>query len=176
MSQDLGNAAGLGGVLYPNDLRHADEDFFGNDDLFQPDPLANYYVREDLWYGAQTFRSPWWPCAGANTLVGDQGGSVALLYDKNWRVTDPWPNLPGGANGRLAFAGTTRDEYGSPLPFAVVKCYRTSTDEVTGSTVSDGSGNYTVTTPYYPDGHYLVVYKTGTPDTFGTTVNTLIAG
>ena len=42
--------------------------------------------------------------------------------------------------------------------------------------VSDPLGNFLVTTPYYPDQHYLVFYLTGSPDIFATTQNTLIAG
>lgn len=160
-------------LITQEDTRHCDADLFGNDELYQPDPLANYYRRCDIWFGVHTFRTPWWPSAGAGALLGN-AGSVA--YDKIIRYTDPWPNLPGGANGRLAFVGITRDQYGSPVGGVTVKCYRTSTDEVTATVISDANGAYTITTPYYPDGHYLVCYKTASPDIFGTTVNTLTAG
>lgn len=163
-------------LLVRDDARHGDEDFFGNDDLFRPDPIANYYVREDLWFGVRTFRTPWWPTSQAGAFISDAGSGTSLLYDKIQRRSDIWGNLPGGANGRLAFVGITRDQYGSPVGGVTVKCYLTSTDQVTASVVSDGNGNYTITTPYYPDGHYLVCYKTASPDIFGTTVNTLIAG
>jgi len=160
-------------LIIQDDTRHCDEDLFGNDDLYLPDPLANYYRRCDIWFGISTFRTPWWPSAGAGALLGDAGN---VTYDKIIRYTDSWPNLPGGANGRLSFVGITRDAFGSPLGGVNVKLFRTSTDELVSSVVSDANGNYTITTPYYPDPHYMVCYKAGPPDTFGTTVNTLIAG
>lgn len=83
-------------------------------------------------------------------------------------------DLTGGAMYRFAISGVTRDVNGSPLGGVTVKMFRTSTDEMVGSVVSDPLGNYFVTSPYYPDTHYIVMYKAGFPDVFGTTVNTLI--
>jgi len=163
-------------LVTPDDARHGDEDFFGNDDLYQPDPIANYFKREDLWFGVPTFRSPWWPSSQGGAFLGSLGSDVACFSDKFSRWTDSWGNHPGGCNGRLSFVGVTRDQFGSPTGGVTVKLFRTSTDQLVSTVLSDASGNYTITTPYYPDGHYLVCYKTASPDIFGTTVNTLIAG
>lgn len=157
-------------LVSPDDRRHGDEDFFGNDDLFQPDPIANYFVREDLWFGVRTFRTPWWPSAGAGALLGD-AGSVA--YDKVIRYTDPWPNLPGGANGRLGFVGYTRDQYGSPVGGVTVRCFRTSTNELVSRVTSDANGFYIATTPY-GDAHFLTVHKAGTPAIAGASIDTIV--
>lgn len=171
MSHDIGNAQGLGFGLSVNDRRHCDEDLFGNDDLFQPDPICNYYVREDLWFGTQTFRSPWWPSAGAGFLLGD-AGDVNCLYDKLRRYTDPWPNTPGSCNGRLSFVGYTRDQYGSAVGFCTVRCFNTATNALVATVISDGNGYYIATTPY-SDAHYLVVHKSGSPEIAGASVSTL---
>lgn len=163
-------------LITQDNKQHADEDFFGNDELYQPDPLANYFVREDIWFGVPTFRTPWWPASQAGAFLGGNGTSVAMLYDKLTRFGDFWSNHPGGCNGRLSFVGVTRDQFGSAADGVTVKLFRTSDDRLISQVVSDANGNFTITTPYYPDGHYLVIYKAGTPDIFGTTVNTLIAG
>lgn len=69
--------------------------------------------------------------------------------------------------------GVTKDSGGSAVAAASVKLFRTSNDELVSSTMSDGSGNYTlVATGSGP--FYATAYKAGVPDIMGTTVNTLI--
>ena len=104
-------------------------------------------------------------------MLGAGNDDVPLVRETGW-----WelPDITGGATYRFGVSGVTRDVYGSPLGGVTVKLYRSSTDEMVGSVVSDPSGNYFVTSPYYPDTHYLVMYKTGTPDVFGTSANTLV--
>lgn len=117
-----------------------------------------------------TYRSPWWP--GLTSLLQDPDGSSApgdLFEGRRWQ----WPDTNTGASSRYGVVGVTRDAFGGVLGGVTVKLYRTSTDEVTSTMVSDAQGNYTVTTPYYPDGHYIVIYLAGFPDVYGTTVNTL---
>lgn len=111
----------------------------------------------------------WWP--GPSGLTGD-AGDVSPLYGV-WYCR---PDLTRGSTQRFGIVGVTRDVYGSPLGGVTCKFYRTSTDEMVFSVVSDPLGNFLVTTPYYPDQHYLVFYLTGSPDIFATTQNTLIAG
>lgn len=128
--------------------------------------------------GVGDFCSPWWPRAA---LLNDgQGYTGSILSSEAW---DYFENIDGGA-GYYAFTGVTRDVYGSPLGGCTVKLFKSTfvpangipADTLMNSTVSDASGNYTVITPYYPDPHYLVVYRIGSPDTFGTTANTLTPG
>ena len=114
-------------------------------------------------------RNPHWP--GGGGLNGD-AGDVQPLYG----VWYSMPDLTRGSVQRFGIVGVTRDVYGSPLGGVTCKFYRTSTDEMVFSVVSDPLGNFTATTPYYPDQHYLVFYKAGSPDIFATTQNTLIAG
>ncbi len=142
-----------------------------NGDLYGP-KIRDDILAADYFFDA-FFESEWWPSRSSMMGGWDGVGENALLGKAPW-----WkrPNTRSGCNGRLGITGITRDQYGSPLGFCAVKMFRTSTDELVSSVVSDANGVYLITTPYYPDTHYLVVYKTGSPDTFGTTANTLIAG
>ena len=116
------------------------------------------------------FRTPWWPGAGW-IEQGDAGDAGLHPLGGDW--WEPF-EVTRGAAYRFAFVGVTRDVYGSPLGACTVKCYRTSTDEMVGLTISDPVGNFLVTTPYYPDAHYLVCYKSGSPDVQGTSANNII--
>jgi len=136
-----------------------------NGDLYLPRLWDNIPDDDYLFYAF--FENEWWP-----SRSGMVGGEGAVGGERWWGH----PNTRSGCNARLGITGITRDQYGSPLGFCTVKMFLTSNDGLVSSVVSDGNGVYLITTPYYPDTHYLVVYKTGSPDTFGTTVNTLIAG
>ena len=75
----------------------------------------------------------------------------------------------GTQNARIV--GVSRDATGVALGSCTVKVFRTADDVLVGSTVSDGSGNWTA----YPDQegpYYYVEYKAGSPDVFGTSPNT----
>ena len=132
--------------------------------------LRPYYVTE-LWpipdapVGSR--RNSHWP--GGAALLGDSG-DVGMLYDVKYTE----PDLTRGVTQQFAIAGTTRDVYGQPLPFVTVKLYQTATDLVQSSIVSDGNGNFLLTTALYGQSHYLVFYKAGTPDIFATSKNTLL--
>jgi hypothetical protein len=56
----------------------------------------------------------------------------------------------------------------------VVQLFRTSNDLFIMEITSDASGNFLLQSWYSPDTHYIVAYKAGSPDIFGTTVNTLV--
>lgn len=114
--------------------------------------------------------TPWWP--RGQGLIGDYATDVGLLN----AVSYGFPETTRGTSSRYGFVGVTRDAYGSPLAGVTVKCFKTSDDSLLSQVVSDENGAFTVTTPYYPDTHYLVCYKAGSPDVEGTTVNTLIGG
>jgi hypothetical protein len=115
-----------------------------------------------------TFRSPWWP--GASGLGAVFDGTDVVVPPPAWSRYD----INTGAVSRYGMTGVTRDQFGTPLGGCTVKLYRTNTDEVVSSMTSDSAGNYLVTTPYYPDRHYIVIYRAGFPDVYGTTVNTII--
>ena len=75
----------------------------------------------------------------------------------------------GTQNARIV--GVSRDATGVALGSCTVKVFRTADDVLVGSTVSDGSGNWTAY-PNQEGPYYLVEYKAGSPDVFGTSPNT----
>lgn len=82
-------------------------------------------------------------------------------------------HILGGSSAKKII-GTTLDQNGDPLGNCVVQGFLTSDDTYVGQTISDTAGYYELTTLYPGQAHYLVAYKSGSPDVAGTTVNTLI--
>lgn len=105
-----------------------------------------------------------------STFFGDFGSDVGVLSPLVWIM--PPPN-PSGGNGRLGFNGFSRDASGGVIAGVTVKCMLTATDTKQSEAVSDANGLFVVSTSE-AGGHYLIFYKTGTPDISGTTVNTLL--
>lgn len=148
------------------------QNIIGPDDVrLQP----NWYQQDvelrplSAWFG---FSTPHWPKSGG--FVGDGAVDVAVMQAV--RGFDD-PEISSGTNSRYGFAGVTRGVYNSPVGGVTVKLFRTSgdyEDVKMDEVISDPQGNYFVSSPYYPDAHYCVMYKIGTPDIFGTTENTLI--
>lgn len=139
----------------------------------------NFYVQQDFYWILPTesfhhdgYKSPWWP------------GSTGFDSSGNEWLTTVWylqPEKNSGAVSKMAFTGVTRDVNGSVLGSCVVKLYKTSDSPNAGKdtllyeVTSDATtGAFIVYTPFYPDTHYMVSYKAGSPDVEGTTVNTLI--
>lgn len=73
----------------------------------------------------------------------------------------------------LRIFGVTKDSTGAILAGATVRLYRTATDVLVDSTVSDGVGVYEFRVGL-SQSYYVVAYKAGSPDLAGTTVNTLV--
>jgi hypothetical protein len=87
------------------------------------------------------------------------------------------PEYASGASGFYGIAGVTRDVYGTVITGALVRLFRTSDSLLVATVVSDAvDGEFMLPTPYYPDAHYVVASKSGTPDVAGTSVQTLVAG
>lgn len=114
------------------------------------------------------FRSPWWPAGGG--MVGDLGLDVAMLSESRGYE---YPELTRGISSRLGFVGITRDQYGAPLGGCSVRVFRTSDGVLVHETVSDANGQF-LGCAYDTAAYFLVFYKAGSPDVFGTTVNTLV--
>ena len=84
------------------------------------------------------------------------------------------PSLPPGGGAQMKkIIGVTRDSAGSPLGSVTVQAFLTATDAYVRETVSDAGGYYVLCTQFDGQTHYLVAYKTGSPDVAGTTVNTI---
>lgn len=114
-----------------------------------------------------SMRTEWWPRGGG--FLGDQAVDFGVRDGVWWAQ----PEIVGGTTSRYGITGVTRDAYGSPVGGVTVKLFLTSDDSRVDQTVSDPVGTFLVSSPYLT-GHYLVAYKTGTPDVEGTTVNTLV--
>ena len=131
------------------------------------DARARMPIRHDMGY--EGFYSDYWP--GNRGFVGDLGADVGLLLPV-WRKL--LRRITAGAASRVGFVGVTRDQYGAPVGSCVVQLFRTSDDLFIMEQASDASGNFLLQSWYSPDTHYIVAYKAGSPDIFGTTVNTLV--
>ena len=133
-------------ILVPDDVKHCDEFFFDNEDEFPVPILLSFDWNSVI--EASGFVSPWWPAHGF--MLGGWGFDGDNLVELNAKHSDMWRSF--GSNGRLGFVGYTRDQYGSPIPNATVRCFHTSNNELVSSVVSDANGFYIATTPY-ADGH-----------------------
>jgi hypothetical protein len=128
-----------------------------------------YVVVSLTWNIFMGFETPWWPRGSSLDATGDE-----MLEAVNPIGSEAVEPANGGTNSRFGVQGITLDVWGAPLGGVMVKLFRTSDDLKVDQIVSDSFGNYLVSTPYYPDAHYLVMYKVAVPDVFGSSVNTLI--
>ncbi len=103
-------------------------------------------------------------------MLGDDG----TLYGGHWEPDLLWGwDADGGAKQNI-FTGLTRDQNGNLLGSSVVMAYVTSSNAYVGQVTSDSSGYYRLPTPFGTGvTHYLVAFKSGSPDVAGTTDNTL---
>lgn len=132
------------------------------------------------------------------TPVGGRGGLMAFLYGgmpllPQVPAADPTPAIlplplllaPAGkfrltvplyASVPIYFRiyGVTRDSTGAVLAGCTVDLFRTADNAFIDSVVSDASGNYEFRTAGPASAYYAVAYLVGSPDVFGTTVNTLV--
>lgn len=123
----------------------------------------------DIWFrAAAAFTTSWWP--GGAGFVGDSGADVAIIAAEKWGEFDQ----AAGAASRFGFVGVTRDQWGTAVGAVTVYLFRTSDNVLLDTSISDPSGNFLLNTPYYPDAHYIVAHKSGSPDVDGASVNTLI--
>lgn len=80
-----------------------------------------------------------------------------------------------GTQSKNFLRGTCKDADGNVVADATVQAFVTATDTFAGEVAGNVDGTYVLgveqskATP-----HYLVAYKTGSPDIAGTTVNTLL--
>lgn len=75
----------------------------------------------------------------------------------------------------MMLAGVSRDSTGAPLAECQVLIFRTEDRSFVGETMSDINGNWSISMmkggPFF-----FVEYKVGTPDVFGTSLNTRVPG
>lgn len=131
----------------------------------QPPIIVEFMGTDPMSFELGSFQSPWWPHAG--NILGWDGTDTHLLL---LAAENAYPWITLGANGRLGFVGITRDRFGSALGGCTVKCFRTSSDELVSTVISDPATGYYIATTPYNDAHYLVVQGTGVA---GASVNTV---
>ena len=121
----------------------------------QPPVIVEFMGVDTMAFERGSFQSPWWPHSG--NILGWDGTDTHLLMLPA-EMACPWITL--GCNGRLSVVGITRDQYGSALGACVVKMFRASNHELVAVVTSEGTGYYTITSPY-SEAHYLVVHVPG---------------
>lgn len=102
---------------------------------------------------------------GVNLVPGTPGPANPQGFSENVFIHE----LPN-----LRIIGVTRDSSGVALAACTVKLYRTIDDAFIYQTISDGSGNYIFDGVQQGFTYYVVAYLVGSPDTAGTTLNTLV--
>lgn len=84
-----------------------------------------------------------------------------------------WPTQNQGSRSVYLISGITKNSSGNALGNCTVNAFTTADKVLQGTTTSDGQGNYQC--PTFSNGnHFLVAFKTGTPDTAGSTDNDIV--
>lgn len=80
-----------------------------------------------------------------------------------------------GFSGTFRIVGVTRDANDAPLGGCTVQLMRTRDNLVVDTDISDGSGNFALSTMSLPEELFQVMaYLSGSPDVAGMSVNTLL--
>jgi hypothetical protein len=125
------------------------------------------------WKDKNRWYSLWsWGCRTGMGGGGNDGeGSRGLNYPD---LFEPFSCDGEGTQTKRFIKGTCVDSVDAPVANAIVQGFVTSTDAYVGEVTANNDGTYTLGTETIAGvQHYLVAYKTGSPDIAGTTVNTL---
>lgn len=115
------------------------------------------------------YTTAFWP--GNRGFVGDQSVDVGIM-EAVW--SRQLARLAWGAGSRVGFIGKTYDQNGNVLPGVTCSLFRTSDRLWIMDVVSDSNGDFLLQSWYSPDTHFIVFSKSGSPEVFGTTRQTLI--
>jgi len=116
-----------------------------------------------------------WPSMGTGCLNGGGDGMGTDGTVSNWGQYEPFSCDGPGTQSMNFLRGTCKDSVGTPVANAIVQAFVTSTDAFAGEVQGNTDGTYTLGVQQSKlTTHYLVAYKSGSPDTAGTTVNTLL--
>lgn len=118
---------------------------------------------DSLWsWGAKTFGSG----------GGSDGDPVIMECGHGY---EPFSCDGEGTQFKNRIVGTCLDDTETAVAGAIVQGFVTATDAYVGEVQSNTDGVYNLMTEQLTSTpHYLVAYKPGSPDTAGTTVNTLL--
>ena len=107
----------------------------------------------------RTYRDP------TQTAVQNPARPLVEIYD----TTQGFDRVLGAQNARII--GRSLDASGNALGNCMVFVFQTASNVLVAQTTSDGSGNWTAY-PNQQGPYYFVEYKAGSPDVFGTSLNT----
>lgn len=119
-----------------------------------------------------------WPLEG-DWMVGVNSGIFQPVKWRTGPVRRRGRVMSWGKRSDRRISGFTRDAGGTIVGGCTVECYYTAAnnwgpqDSARQTVVSAADGSYSFGVPDTTTTYYLVAYKTGSPDSFGTTVNTL---
>lgn len=112
--------------------------------------------------------------AGYGTPSGTDGAAPVGRSMAEADLFEPYSCDGEGTQSLKWILGQCLDASGNAAAGSIVQCFRTSDDAFAGEVNANSTdGTFAVPTPYVGASHYLVAYKPGSPDTGGTTVNTL---
>lgn len=125
---------------------------------------------KNRWYSLWSFGCR----VGYGTPIGSDG--VGVNKDlSSIDLFEPYSCDGEGTQSRNFIRGICKDSGGSPVANAIVQGFVTATDAFVGEVQANTDGTYNLGTEQLKTtAHYLVAYKSGSPDTAGTTVNTLL--
>lgn len=130
---------------------------------------VNNFARQ---FSGDPFREPddvagYWP---ASVFLGEM--NLVPMFGNGASAAWSLPQMASGTQRSAKYIiGRGLDVLDLPTG-CVVKGYLTASDLFVGATAPDSNGDFELSTPY-PEAHFLVAYRAGSPDIFGTTVNTL---
>ena len=130
--------------------------------------------------GPKTWRDPnkWFSrwSFGCRVASGNgSGGDGSAFYDLTTHdMFEPYSCDGDGCSQNRFIRGTCVDASDVPVANPIVQAFRTADDAFMGEVQANTDGTYCVPVASVAGvQHYLVAYKAGSPDTAGTTVNTL---
>lgn len=139
--------------------------------------LPNY--RSDGRSGRASDLQPWteglyWSApSGMGGQLGCVGPGCDAGSDRGyWEPIFQGAFNDSGGGQQKKIIGYTLDSTGAALGNCIVQGFVTATEVFVAQVTSDAAGYYELPTPY-TGAHYIVAYKSGSPDVAGTSVNTL---
>jgi hypothetical protein len=128
------------------------------------------------WKDRNQFVSLW--SFGCRVGYGMPSGNDGVSTNRDMSAADLFEPYSCGGDGTQSknfLRGTCKDSVGTPVANAIVQAFVTATDAFAGEVQGNTDGTYTLGVEQSKStAHYLVAYKAGSPDTAGTTVNTLL--
>lgn len=125
-------------------------------------------IRDRLHINYEGYFNEFWP--GNRGFIGDRGADVSMT-EAVW--SRRLKRFGAGEASRLGFVGITRDVNGNILGGVTCSLFLTATKAWIMDVVSDANGAFLLQTFYSPDTHFIVFWKSGTPNLFDATDQTL---